>query len=235
MALQMEKEPERRYRSTYTDARALLQNGFPRDCCDTDECDPAKQIYKNIHMPRWLSDLYDPYDAGDPKEPVGPIPIVMDLHYDRQTGVMKMALSNIVVHDGVIHKVLWDLNSRPGSFEDAPEEPGVDLDYNKDYLEQDLIDIQQLGNICADQCAELGIGNCAPACVADKHAGYTLTGSETAVAASEQDAIDAALTAAELAATCDDNIIELCYTKLQIQAQGGGYTAVAGIYCREES
>ena len=101
-----------------------------------------------------------------------------------------------------------------------------------EHLEVQRLGRTVLGDVCANQCEEFGIGNCDPTCV-DKD-GYNLVHEEQAVAASAEVAAEAALEAARLAAPghCSNAVVELCYYKAQTLANGGGYIAKAGVYCK---
>lgn len=239
--LQIPKKVPQRFWSTYNNADALMQNGFPRFCCFVDEC--GEEVEGFIHYPRWLENEYDPYDPVEPQEPVGAIPIVNDVVWNPVNGLLGIPLSYATFHGGILHEfkpnltdhVSEDLSPGLYAWED-PKVSGVDLEYNKDWFGDDLIEINKVGDVCADQCEELQETDCLTSCDADKFANYTLSGEFAAVAADEEAAVDAALAAAKAAAPglCSDHIVELCYSRKQTLAQGNQFEARAAVYCRNE-
>lgn len=258
LTMEKAKEPRKQYRSDYTDDKALLQNGFPRYCCSLDECNPTELVDKFIHFPRWLTDVYNPYGPV-PQEPVGPLPVVGDIQYNRQYGELAFNFNIAVIHDGVVHNVMWDDTGKPAGATDdnlgigsgfneddltwaeVPTQPGVDHPYNEDWLNVALINIVKEGDPCADQCTELGLNvGCAPSCDAGKHEGYTMGTTYTQVSEFEGAAVSAAIAEAKLAAGTGC-FVDLCYsrrlsvTEQQQQALPPNikYEAVAAIYCKD--
>ena len=150
------RPPEFQFRSDKQTEEALLQNGFPRFCCGDDKCDSTKKLLHFIEYPAWLSTVFNPY-GSDPKEPLGVIPIVMDVQYDIAKGTLGLVFAHQIVHNGRIVKVNWDAKTPHSkdsyTYNDAVTEPGKGLDYNKDWLGNQLISISSAGGgACGNNC-----------------------------------------------------------------------------------
>ena len=214
---------EFRFRGDDQSDLALLQNGFPRFCCGEDPCDASKTVNRFIEYKAWLQDDYNPY-GDEPKEPLGVIPTVMDVQYDRSTGTLGMVFAHTIVHTGRIVDVNWDTDcphSEGYSYGDAVTEPGVDLAYNEDWRGNELIPINPIeGGACGNHCDQTN-ANCTPTCNADAiPEGYVLVGEYDGNDATEAAATAAAIAAAEAAAP----LSIFCYVE---QVGEGAYHAVA--------
>jgi len=214
LTLVTRKQPEFKFRSDYATANALLQNGFPKFCCGEDPCDTSKTINMFIEYPAWLTDVFDPY-GETPEEPLGIVPIVMDVQYDIETGKLGMVFAHQIVHNGRIIKVNWDTDcphaSDDYSYGDSVTEPGVGLEYNEDWLGNQLIEIVAAeGGACGPGC-ELTEAVCAPSCnPAAVPEGFVLTAEHEANGATESEAAEAAIAAAEAAS----EIAVFCFSEL---------------------
>lgn len=218
------KPPEFVFRGDDQTSNALMQWGFPKFCCGADPCDASKTLFRFIEYPAWLQDTFDPY-GETPEEPLGVVPIVMDLQYDIATGKLGAVFGHQVVHNGRIVKMNWDADCPHSSddytYGDIPEEPGDGLAYNKDWRDTELITIPSVtSDACSANC-DLTTAACTPACNPSAvPTGFTLAGEHTANDSTEAGAVAAAMAAAEAAS----ELAIFCYVT---RTGAGAYTAVA--------
>ena len=222
LTLDLKEQPEQMYRTTSTSPAYLAQAGFPRYCCTTDPCDNTKSIETYLHYPTWLSDIYDPYGAVQPEEPLGIIPFMMDMQWDMDTGTFMKIYAHAIVHDGLIHQVIWDADS-PHATDDPgygviPTEPGQGLGYNKDWRGNGLIDDTNAQDPCKAPCAGAAGDDCTPVCSNVMCPDGLIVGAQTvAFDATEIGAIDSALSTAGAGSI-------LCFSKRHTD---GTYAATA--------
>jgi len=158
------EKPEVRdvYRADDTDQSFQLVAGYPKSCCLKDDCGWSSSadefVNRELHFPRWPSpnslttniDINqdesvrtprNPYESDEVsrEEPLGIIPVVVDIQC-YEDGRLYVYYANIVVHDGVISGLQW--NVKPPRSESVvipgnlPPLPPEDLDVNRDYQEQ---------------------------------------------------------------------------------------------------
>ena len=111
--------PEKDYVSRQADTHESFQRqaGYPRWCCLPDPNEPGKFTMRWLHFPRWpRKDTNDanPDGGGAKKEPLGIIPVVVDIGCT-DAGELKIYWANLVFHDGMLTDVQWDT---------APPRPG---------------------------------------------------------------------------------------------------------------
>ena len=240
---------EERYRTNDTDVTFQARAGFPKWCCMENECDASgdlepEPVLKWLHFPRWPSEDRNPYDEMDPKEPLGLIPVVVDIQCDPVSGILHVYHANMVFHDGILAKLQWDVpepRETPGMGDPtvAPTNP-IDLDVNKDYQGSDIYDEAQfaassealLGDECSENC-EQAIGNmfradeaCDPLCPQDGVLcndelpnGFTGAGSGVTPGEANSNAVADLQSTTQALGYCDPlQIVWICYTIYDEQA-----------------
>jgi len=158
LVLRQQHELEKRYRSTDVNLKFQMQSGYPRWCCgsDPDSCD-GESIQRYLHFPRWLTGTRNPYSEVNPEEPLGVVPVVVDIQCDADSGMLYVYYANLIYHDGHLHDVAWDASEPRSEDEDvssAPANPAT-LPYNEDYQGTYLISTlhENMGAVCDDTCA----------------------------------------------------------------------------------
>jgi hypothetical protein len=230
--LQRRERPEKDYtlRQVDRDESFQRQSGYPRWCCLPDPNEPGKYTMRYLEFPLWPRiDTHDaaPDTAGAKKEPLGLIPVVVDIGCT-EAGTLKVYWANLVIHDGKLSDIQWDvLPPRPGPFagnnyEVPPDDPEV-LVINTDY-QGNVVLVDGFaapvapdgkGNTCDDAAAVLGLAPCNNICPPDVDIcppGGTST-EVTENGPTFEDAINNAFLTAELAlalAACDSPI-HVCY------------------------
>lgn len=184
------QEVPKLYRTSDAHKYFLAQFGFPKYCCLPDPCDigedTAQFVQRWLHFPGWMSLDRDPYSSDNPEEPVGILPVVVDIQCDTNTGDLYIYRSELLFYDGRLFDVRWDTAAPRAPLEDitkAPKNPNANivggLDYNMDYHGSSLIEIEGINwpDYCHDNCVdaakELGIDACAPECLGVCADGYT--------------------------------------------------------------
>jgi hypothetical protein len=255
------------YRASDVDTSFQLRSGYPRKCCFKDDCGEDGQfVYKYLHFPQWpgpksltanfdATDVWierDPRDPYDPvqsqrQEPLGLIPVVVDIQCDPVTGLLYVYHANIVVHDGGIAGLQWNtLPPRPTSGWSASDPPTApeDLEVNKDYQDRDVFsEFEPLAGEsgaawCAETCKEAAseIGDEALACSPDCPAEETLCGEfarhvSTGFGASMEEATIAAFdqAVADTPSDCSPSDYYLCYSSWS--PEDGQYKAAVAFCC----
>jgi hypothetical protein len=234
------------YRTGDTDVTFQARAGFPKWCCVENECktsageglDDPEHVLKWLHFPRWPSIARDPYDETTPEEPLGIVPVVVDIQCDPATGVLHVYHANLVVHDGILAAVQWDVEEPreiPGYGDPAvaPTNP-LDIPINQDYQGSEIYDDTVfkatedplLGEFCDENCAQ-AMANifrpeeaCEPGCPQDDvlcDPDDFLAFSGTGFGDTPGEANTAAAAAMQAAADADPDCIQIqliwiCYT-----------------------
>lgn len=168
-------DKEYRYLTTDIHSDFRAQFGFPRWCCVEDPCQPGKHVYRWLHFPRWLNDLWNPYEYDN--EPVGVLPVVVDIQCDESTGDLYIYRANLIFYDGTLYDVQWDA-AAPRETWGAPDPsepptPPIELPYDEDYqggqLLPDLVALEgdDCDNLCTDAALLLGEDECEDECHPD--------------------------------------------------------------------
>jgi len=127
---------------------------------------------------------------------------VVDIQCDSDDGTLYVYYANIIVHDGHIAKVQWDVDQPRAVTNNEPYNPPTDpeeLPYNQDYQSAVLYspgELSPVGDTCDDTCstAMALVGtpctNICPDC-ADVHPDYEDDEELTADGATKKEAIEA--------------------------------------------
>jgi hypothetical protein len=167
-------DKEQRYITTDVHSDFRAEFGFPRWCCLEDPCTPGKHVYRWLHFPRWLNDVWDPVDGN---EPIGILPVIVDLQCDPVTGDFYIYRANLLFYDGVLYDVEWNASEpretvgapEPSEAPTAPNQLPYDEDYQGNQLLPDLVALagEPCDNLCADASFLLGEFDCVDECNAD--------------------------------------------------------------------
>lgn len=135
----------------------------------------TEYVMRDLHFPRWpgpnsivenldkdgvpvVREARDPYGPGDLsslEEPLGIIPVVVDVQCG-DDGCLYVHHANIIVHDGHIAGLQWDTQpprAISGYDPKLPPTPPEDLPVNKDYQDSDVIvPFTPLGELCDINC-----------------------------------------------------------------------------------
>jgi hypothetical protein len=256
--LQRRKKPDadQIYRSKDYSLAFQLMVGYPRWCCLKFDCDLENPddghptyVERYLHFPRWPAhgesvydvntDTYNPMVPRDPyhptpasrEEPLSIIPVVVDIQCDFDSGLLYVYRANIVVHDGIIAAVQWNVDEpreNPGSGDTDPTVPPLkpsDLTVNEDYQGKNIftpilfdtpetdLDGGKCDETCAQAATHMGFPSlaCTPLCptstVFSCQSGYH-TEEVVGTGASPEEAYDDAI--AKAGAGCIANY--LCFT-----------------------
>jgi hypothetical protein len=174
------ERPEKDYifRKDDTDESMQRTAGFPKWCCLPDPSVPGKFAMRYLDFPSWpRKDTHDPApDVGGGKEPLAIIPVVTDIGCTTD-GELKVYWANLVVHDGKVTDIQWDVQpprSDPAGadYTVAPDDPET-LAVNKDYQSQDVLvegfaaPLPGPDGNCDQAAAVIGLAPCAPQCPPD--------------------------------------------------------------------
>jgi hypothetical protein len=191
-------------------------------------------VLRYLHFPLWPGrDIRDPY-ACEPEEPLGLVPVVVDIQCDPATGLLHVYHANLIFHDGKLAELQWDVNEprpftsgTPDDFDPAlaPQNP-EELEINKDYQDKDIYDpdlfFAPIGTKCEDTCnqAIVDMGKveqaCEPDCPSDAivceagETGTSVVGTGDTSVAAQQAALAAAI--ALTPGGCDPDYI-ICYCR----------------------
>jgi hypothetical protein len=231
-------------------------------------------VLRNLHFPRWpgpnsgteyldakgdpsIREVRNPYEPAESgrEEPLGVIPVVVDVqcHTD---GKVYVYYANIVVHDGHIAGLQWDvMMPRPDSLalwagNEAPEPP-EDLVVNIDYQDREVFDsFEPIADQskpqpwCEDTCLQAAVQMgkedeaCFPVCPAESL--FCNEGEYQIISLGFGDAPQAAMDAAfanaddDTPADCkeggaDPDVYRVCYVKWN--AEVGSYEAAVTFCC----
>jgi hypothetical protein len=251
LQLERTERPERDYYFRKQDSHESFQQkaGYPRWCCLPDPNEADKFVMRYLHFPLWPRiDTHDPGpDAGGLIEPLGIIPVVTDIGCTPE-GVMKAYYANLIIHNGSITDVQWDVEPpRPGplaglDYNVAPDDPET-LPVNKDYQDNDILvdgfdtPLQPgggppggEGNTCDLAAALLGIATCAGECPSDVDIcpGGGTSAEIVGAGSSEEAALDDAYTLAAAAMGACTEPIYLCFV---VELAAGTYEATVKYCC----
>jgi hypothetical protein len=242
LRLERSERPEKDYLYRKKDTHESLQRvgGFPKWCCLPDPNVAGKYVMHYMAFPSWpRQDTHDPDPDGAPgTEPLAIIPVVTDIGCTLE-GELKTYWANLVVHDGKITDIQWDVqpprvDPDAADYNVAPDDPET-LAVNKDYQAADvLVDgfaapLDGPDANCDLAAALVGELPCVPVCPDDVDICPPAGVSAEVVAngATEADAVDAAYAAAEVAMPCDAPIF-LCSVE---EVPGGTFDATVKYCC----
>jgi hypothetical protein len=176
-------KPEKEYiiRKADSSEKFQLVSGYPRWCCLPHPNEPGKYVMRYLTFPVWPRvDTHNPTpDAGGGTEPVGVIPIVVDIGCT-STGELAIYWANLKIHDGKISDITWDTPPPRSGLEatwdyavapNNPESLALNTDYQGAALFTDgfaaPIAADGIGDTCDLAAAELALVPCAGVCPDD--------------------------------------------------------------------